>query len=334
MVKLKTLNKVKELAIKVVKYIYEQILRLYNTYKEHKFLYTILTTIFFFFLYILIRLIIINIKLPFISIVNEYNSNNALISQHIFIKGILLENLSFLISFLLLPIAGIWALHQFTKNRKSSQQSNGAKISERFSSDLINRMSVIDHMLKEFDGRENILEKLNKFDKLNFNIYEMEKIFTKKEIDNFSNYISSKKTNKEYLKYLKANYTQTERQRFPKKFMFLILDTLNNLESICMNISSTAAGSEFIYPSLHSVFLNLIQSLYIIISEKNRNNIDICFINVIYVYNSWNKIKLKDYKIFIATQKKIDKKNEKAKKEQLKLEKEIQKLLDKKPKTV
>ena len=104
-------------------------------------------------------------------------------------------------------------------------------------------------------------------------------------------------------------------------------NTLNKLEAICMSISSQAAGSQFIYESLHQMFLSTVETLSIKISSPNLNNVDKYYTNIISVYNIWNAQKQKDINKLNKTTKKINKlKN--------KVNKEISKLLSKQTKTV
>ena len=110
-------------------------------------------------------------------------------------------------------------------------------------------------------------------------------------------------------------------------FPLLIENTLNKLEAICINISSQAAGSQFIYESLHQMFLSTVEILSIKISASNTNNVDKYYVNIIYVYNMWCSQKEKDISKFNKTNKKISKL-------QMQADKEIRKLLNKPIKTV
>lgn len=139
--------------------------------------------------------------------------------------------------------------------------------------------------------------------------------------------IHSKRTQKRYNALLNKRYNEFEKNRFESYFPLLIENTLNHLEAICINISSQAAGSQFIYDSLHQSFLNTVEVLSIKISSINHNNIDKNFINVIQVYNMWNEQRTKDIKKFKKTKLKIDKLENK-------VNKEIFDLLNKKTKTV
>jgi len=74
---------------------------------------------------------------------------------------------------------------------------------------------------------------------------------------------------------------------FPKKFDHLILTTLNELEYLCMYITSKSADSQFIYQSLHQIFLRTIRILAITIAGNNINSCDKYYTNIIQVYNDW-----------------------------------------------
>ena len=123
------------------------------------------------------------------------------------------------------------------------------------------------------------------------------------------------------------NKNNKEKEKFDSNFNVLVSNTLNQLEAICISISSEAAGSQFIYESLHQMFLSTIEILYLKISDSNRNNVDKYYTNVISVYNMWNFQKDKDIKKLTKTSKKIQKLENK-------MNKEIKNLLNKQTKTV
>ena len=83
--------------------------------------------------------------------------------------------------------------------------------------------------------------------------------------------------------------------------MYIFFDleaaTLNKLEYICMNISSRAADSNYIYQSLHQIFLRTIRNLYMEISIINTNACDKFYTNIIHVYNMWRNKYLHEYRV-------------------------------------
>ncbi len=77
----------------------------------------------------------------------------------------------------------------------------------------------------------------------------------------------------------------------PFKFNLLISNVLNELEYLCMNLSSQAAGSKYVYQSLHQVFLRTIRCLSVEIAISNNNYYsDKFYTNTIYVYNEWTNL--------------------------------------------
>ena len=101
---------------------------------------------------------------------------------------------------------------------------------------------------------------------------------------------------------------------FPFHFYDLVSDTLNQLEYICMDISSKATDSEFIYQSLHQNFLRTIRILAVDISVDNCNFSDKYYTNIIHVYNEWTMRYIKDKKKENRKKEKINKKRHEEKK--------------------
>lgn len=77
----------------------------------------------------------------------------------------------------------------------------------------------------------------------------------------------------------------------PFKFISLISDVLNELEYICMYISSQSAGTDYIYQSLHQMFLRTIKMLAVTIANDNKNYTDKYYTNIIHVYKEWQSIR-------------------------------------------
>lgn len=94
---------------------------------------------------------------------------------------------------------------------------------------------------------------------------------------------------------------------FPYHFMDLESDVLNQLEYICMDVSSKATDSKFIYQSLHQMFLRTVRTLAVEISVDNLNYSDKFYTNIIHVYNDWTIRYKKDLKVEKRKKEKIDK---------------------------
>ena len=282
----------------------------------------------FFLIFIVIVIAISNLAQTFfgINIINIVNSDEV---QQILIFGISLDNWCTLLTMFGVLIGAGWGLIQYDKNMKLRQQEKASEIAQDFANNLIEKTALISDTLMSNKEFQKMIVKIVKSKKLNqFTYWEIIDILGDKQCFNkCEQIIRSKRTQQKYTQLLKTKYNETERTRFNSNFSILVETTLNHIEAVCINISSKAAGSQFIYDSLHQSFLNIIEILSIKISKRNYNNVDKYFINVIEVYNMWNKQKNKDIQKFNKTQAKIDKLNHRA-------SLEVNKLLSKKSKTV
>ena len=280
------------------------------------------------FLFILIAVIVSNFMQKFlgINIMTIINSEEV---QQILIFGISLDNWCTLLTMFGVVIGAGWGLVQYDKNMKLRQQEKASEIAQDFANNLIEKTALISDTLMSNKEFQKMIAKIVKSKKLNqFTYWEIIDILGDKQCFNkCEQIIRSKRTQQKYIQLLETKYNETERIRFNSSFSILVETTLNHIEAVCINISSKAAGSQFIYDSLHQSFLNIIEILSIKISKRNYNNVDKYFINVIEVYNMWNKQKNKDIQKFNKTQAKIDKLNHR-------VSLEVNKLLSKKSKTV
>lgn len=285
--------------------------------------------------YLLERILCIIIVLAIIIVLTHLLFSNATIinpqqveSQQILLFGITFENLSIWFGTVAIVITAFWSAYQYHKNKLMQQQEKSAQIAKDFADNLIERMGLISEVLMSNHEFNEMIKNLDVSKLKQFTIMEMLEIYQTKECFNkFNKIVESKKTQKKYTKILNTRYKGYEKQRFDSSFILLVENTLNKLEAICISISSQAAGSQFIYESLHQMFLSTVEILSIKISGSNKNNVDKYYINIISVYNMWNNQKQKDIK-------KLNKTNKKIAKLEKKVDKEIKKLLDKQAKTV
>lgn len=259
---------------------------------------------------------------------NILDSNNNISEQHIIILGITLENWLTALSIIGLIIGAIWAIYQFDKTINRKQQEKSSEIAKDFANNFVERFSIISKVLLKNEEIKAMLSKISNENLKSFTNMEILDIVKDKNCFNkYSQIINSKKTQIRYKTLLNKFYNKKEQEKFNSYFPLLVENTLNQLEAACINISSNAAGSEYIYNSLHQSFLHFVEILSVKISTNNRNNVDKYYTHIIQVYNMWNNQKTKDIEKFNKTQKKINKLNNKAKNE-------IKKLLEKKNKTV
>lgn len=275
-------------------------------------------------------LIIIILILLLISIIKLEQINPEKIeNQQIKVFGITLENLGQWITIIALPYTAGWAIYQFRKSRAEKRQEKAAEIVKEFSNTIVEELNIIDRVysssiLLNYMPLEE--EKVKNFKY--FNVGEIRKIYNndeyvdiykkkrsdfKEQLDNlyhiylYFETISYSEINnkKEILKKILSNSLDEKEKKiiesqikqfygkeFPYHFIHLQNKVLNKLEGICMNISSKAADSDFIYQSVHQIFLRTVRLLYLEISILNVDSTDKFYTNIIDVYNKWMKIYL------------------------------------------
>lgn len=239
--------------------------------------------------------------------------------QQILIFDITISNWSIWLGILGIGSAAIWALYQFDKTRISSQQEKASDIAKIFSDGLLLKCGIL---IAVFDNSplKPIIDEIDKL-KQSFSHFTTDEL---REIIDDDDFPSAYKRNKkmidfDYIYYRilekrittdldykekysneKEHYYTTkeaqdlfilDNQGLPFHFSALIDDVLNSLEHICMSISSHAAGSTFIYQSLHQMFFDTIKVLALEISSRNDGKYsDKFYTNIIHVYNEWKEL--------------------------------------------
>lgn len=245
-------------------------------------------------------------------------------TQQILIFGISLDNLGIIITSVGLIGTAIWSMFQYSKSKKSKKQEKSAEIAKHFSQDLLHKSSIVIHVFK-ISKLYDIIKIISEgpFNLEDFTCSELRELTANDEfphiykdlkqnsdLDNiYYNFLERKITTKEDFlhKYKDKNskkiklphYTTKQARKLfildnenlPFHFHTLIDDVLNDLEFVCMDISSKAADSKYIYPSLHQTFFEIVEMLYIEISLRNDGKYsDKFYTNIIHVYKTWQKI--------------------------------------------
>ncbi len=241
-------------------------------------------------------------------------------NQQIMIWGISLENFSIWFTFVAIIVTAFWSTFQYNKSKLSKQQEKASEIAEIFSNDLVTKCYIIYDVISNTELIE-ILE-INKIDYDKFKVFNTNEIRTVYNDDNFISTFKKKykELNLDQLYYRRLEsrisfnsfkelmnqnkqYTEKEARElftlnnsnFPFHFSTLISDVLNTLEYLCMSLSSQAAGSKYVYQSLHQAFLRTVRLLCVNISMSNNQHYsDKYYTNIIHVYNEWTTLYLKD----------------------------------------
>lgn len=170
------------------------------------------------------------------------------------------------------------------------------------------------HLLEHRISTKSIKEIIYKNSKEITSIIEkiMSKKYSKRQLNDlkakgllhieFKKFYLQKHSIDEYNNLYKRTYTDEEarklfvldNQGLPFRFGSLVSDVLNELEYICMYISSQSAGTYYIYQSLHQIFLRTVKTLAATIGYYNKNYADKYYTNIIHVYVEWQKIRKKD----------------------------------------
>lgn len=274
------------------------------------------------FKYVLLALLVV--ILFSIIFILEIKNPDQVESQEIYIGKITITNLSSWISIIAIPVTAIWAMYQFKKSVKIKQQEKATEIAKEFSKTIVHDLGIINNVYISSDLYGSILTKEKYVEKIEyFNTNEVraifkdddyptkykekrDKVYIKQlnylyrlelycmiedcpadEKEKMINKIKNNKMNEEDLKKLDLYFEK--KNDMPYRFLELEGNTLNKLEYLCMEISSKAASSDYIYQSLHQMFLRSIRILYLEISTINTKHVDKFYTNIIHVYNLWSK---------------------------------------------
>lgn len=293
------------------------------------------------FKYILLVVVFILLILSIFMCIKE--EPKTIEAQKLKLFGITLENWAQWITIITIPYTAGWAIYQFRKSSIAKKQEKAVQIAKEFSSDLVNKCGIINQVYKN-SSLEPILkfDEKNYDDFKVFNTDELRRIYnddfpTKyqelreevaNELDTIYHYILLRRITPFDAKIVQESQNNDEGQDEQKKekkekkivtpfmqqntnlpyhFMDLESDVLNQLEYICMDISSKATDSKFIYQSLHQMFLRTVRTLAVEIAVDNFNYSDKFYTNIIHVYNDWTIRYKKDLKIEKRKKEKIDK---------------------------
>ena len=238
------------------------------------------------------------------------------------ILGISLKNWIDWVSFCGLIVGAFWAIYQFDKNKTQKQQEKASEIAKSFSDELATKCSIIYGVL-EHSEIYNLLElKEKNYDSFKvFNTNEIRAIYnddnfiekykrTYLESDleqiyyrildsriTFNNFKDLTNRNKQYSEEEAKNLFILDNSYLPFHFSTLVSDVLNELEYLCMSLSSQAAGSKYVYQSLHQIFLRTVRLLCVQIAlSNNKFYSDKYYTNVIHMYNKWTELYMQDLK--------------------------------------
>lgn len=280
----------------------EHLMNFFTYLKEHLLCF-ILIVVFF----LLAGIVLVNLPI---------NNPENIEAQQILIFGVSLENWSIWYTIVGLVITASWSMYQYTKNVSRKQQEKGAEIAKLFANDLLRKCSILGSVILK--SEIETLFKLEEHDYRVFRNFDRAEIYDIYKKDNnvdlmfskLKQIIMSEEIQKIYIDCLKENIKFPSSDTLDKYSDIFILDnsnmpvcfhelvslTLNELEYVSMYISSQAAGSKYVYQSLHQIFLRTVKLLAPIIALQNKDYSDKYYTNIIFVYNEWAELRQIDLK--------------------------------------
>lgn len=159
------------------------------------------------------------------------------------------------------------------RNRKNKERAEKSiNIAEQFANSIIPKLSIIFGVFEKF-GLYKILEEVKFINFTDFDIDELNELYSQESIQKYQELLSKNS-------HILINDKKVDVED-------LMVTTLNQLEHMCMYISTKVADEKYIYNSLHQQFFKAISFLYISISLTNINNKDKYYTNIIEVFNIW-----------------------------------------------
>lgn len=229
-----------------------------------------------------------------------------------------LENLYYIMQILgsfVVIIGGIVGVWQYILSKRAeSNRYNNSRIqkaidlSEYYKDNILCNISFIYHVYRESKILD-ILNQVNRNSMKDFDVHELQNIFSKKQEEEIAKIINSEKFIDIIIKWsdvyskdqicksiiVKKGDRVVEAKEINKAKVIdyfinnVICETLNNMEFFSMHFNYETADEKVVYQSLHKTYLEMVRLLYYDISSNNKTGEQKLFTNVIELYNKWKK---------------------------------------------
>ena len=230
------------------------------------------------------------------------------------------ENLSYACDFVssIFVIGGVviavWQYYLSSKcenrNLQIVQVQRAIDLSEYYKDNILKYSPCIIYIF-EHTGIKRILDEVRINDLRDFDIHELERLFTTNQIEELQELQNSDIFMKSVVEAndiyglnfnLIAQKVVTEDQEGKQvvlkidknsivvSFMSnLINATLNNMEYFALHFKHNTADETVVYQSLHKTYLELVKYLYYYIANNNRSSTNKLYTNVIWLFKEWRK---------------------------------------------
>ena len=168
------------------------------------------------------------------------------------------------------------AKSEYNHNRSKESAERAIEMAEYFMNNILILFTIIKNISAK-NGVNSIIKRVMFYDMVDFDYDEMKRLYGESNIKKINEII-----NKTYI-----SVPSPSEKEIKIPFDTFVSQTLNKLEYMCMHFSSNLADDDFIYNSLHQIFISSMQSCYCTIAKLNTSNKDKYYTNIITVYNKW-----------------------------------------------
>lgn len=193
-----------------------------------------------------------------------------------------------------LSVALVYIDYRNRKNKERAEKS--INLAEEFAQSIIPKISILfSHY--ETIGLMSIVNKVKFIEFTDFDFDELNELYSSEDIKIYEKILSDNTI-------FKINDQDIDITNF-------ITSILNELEHMCMYITTKVADEKYIYNSLHQQFFKAISTVYFSICDTNIDNKDKYYTNIIEVFNIWKNKYLKATKREKQIKKKLKPQNPK-----------------------
>lgn len=186
------------------------------------------------------------------------------------------------------------AILQYMYNSKANQKERNrdkikeaVAIAEKFSKEIIPMTDKLTRMYSSGISKQ-MLEQIKKSTLKKFNVYELEEIFYQNRTaiikawskGCYDAYINHRRTPDSIKTLEKSELMDAEIKP-------VLVNLSNQIEAICININSGIADEQTLYQSIHAIFFDIIEKLYIYMVRNNFTECDRLYYNSMRLYVYW-----------------------------------------------
>lgn len=206
-------------------------------------------------------------------------------------------------------IVAVWQYYLSSKSIKTDleiqQVQRAIDLSEYYKDNILTYYPAIRYIFKQ-TGILDIIETLRINDLHDFDIIELNRLFSPKQVEDLKNIQSSENFNRTVMESnliykLNNNIKQMEvLNNSEEKNVVLVAyisslmdELLNNMEFFSLHFAHKTADESVVYQSLHQTYLEIVRIMYYEIANKNTTPTEKYYTNIIWLFDNWRTQKNK-----------------------------------------